>query len=93
VVTEELNTGCYQQTTPAVGFLFLTLPGGVALPCAPLIGAPGNTAGDFAGVDANGVAFSGSYVLTYTTAYHCSGGRGGCHTSFYITGGSVTFTE
>lgn len=88
------NTSCGGQTTPAVGFIFVTLPGQAESPCAPLIGSPSANVGSFQGVDANGTPFSGSYSFTITTAYKCSGGRGGgCHTVFTIQSGTVTVTE
>lgn len=87
------NTACSGQTSPAVGFIFLTF-GGVAMPCAPLTGSPTPTVGSFQGVDANGTPFSGTYSFTITTQYRCSGGRGGgCHTVFTISSGQVTMRE
>jgi len=88
------NTSCYWQTSPAVGFIFLSVDG-VAMPCAPLTGSPTSTVGSFHGVDASGKAFSGSYSFTITTQYRCSGGRGGggCHTVFTIGSGQVTMRE
>ena len=88
------NTACYGQTSPAVGFIFLSF-GGVAMPCAPLTGSPTPTVGSFQGVDANGTPFSGSYSFAITTQYRCSGGRGGggCHTVFSISSGQVTMRE
>ena len=88
------NTACSGQTSPAVGFIFLTV-GGVAMPCAPLTGSPTPTVGSFQGVDANGTPFSGTYSFTITTQYRCSGGRGGggCHTVFTISSGQVKMRE
>jgi hypothetical protein len=87
------NTACYGQTSPAVGFIFLSFAG-VAIPCAPLTGSPTPTVGSFQGVDANGKAFSGNYSFTITTQYRCSGGRGGgCHTVFTISSGAITVRE
>ena len=88
------NTACYGQTSPAVGFILLTLLGGVALPCAPLTGSPTANVGTFQGVDGNGHAFSGRYSFTITTQYRCSSGRGGgCHTVFTISAGQVTLKQ
>ncbi len=88
------NTACSGQTLPAVGFIFLTLPTGGALPCASLTGSPSPTQGSFTGVDNNGVPYSGTYSFTMTEAYKCSGGRGGgCHMVFTITGGQVTINQ
>ena len=89
------NTACSGQTLPAVGFIFLTLPTGGALPCASLTGSPTATQGSFQGLDNNGASYSGTYSFTMTKAYKCSGGRGGggCHYVFTITGGSVTVTQ
>jgi hypothetical protein len=83
------NTSCAGQSQPAVGFIFLTI-GGVNQPCIPLTGAPGPGVGTFSSDDGK---VSGSYSFDITTAYHCSGGRGGCHTSFTIHSGTVTVTE
>ncbi len=85
------NTACNGQTSPAVGFIDLSF-GGVAMPCASLIGSPTPNVGSFQGVDANGKAFSGNYSFVITTQYRCSGGRGGggCHTIFTINSGTVT---
>jgi hypothetical protein len=47
----------------------------------------------FQGVDDQGVAYHGRLRYTFSTHYGCSGGRGGCHTSWTITGGTVTVTR
>src|SRR5215475_4243965 len=88
------NTACSGQTSPAVGFIFLSL-GGVAMACAPLMGSPTSTVGSFQGVDPNGKPFSGNYSFVITTKYRCTGGRGGggCHTVFTISAGQVTVRE
>ena len=78
------NTGCYGQSTPGVGFIYLTLPSG-ALPCIPLTGSPSPIAGTFD----DGVGHSGSYSFVIETHYHCTGGRGGCKTVFTIDSGTV----
>jgi hypothetical protein len=88
------HAACANQTTPPLGFIFITLPGQTQSPCAPLTGAPGPNYGTFAGVDAYGIAFTGSYSLTISTARKCSGGRlGGCHTVYTITAGTLTITQ
>jgi len=88
------NTSCAGQTTSRVGFIFITLPGQAKSPCASLTDSPSANVGSFQGVDANGTPFTGSYSFTITTAYKCSGGRGGgCHTVFTIQSGTVTVTE
>jgi hypothetical protein len=89
------NTACSGQTLPAVGFIFLTLPTGGALPCASLTGSPSPGQGSFEGLDNNGIWYSGTYSFSITKAYRCSGGRGGggCHYVFTITGGEVTITR
>ena len=87
------NTSCPSQSSARVGFIFLTLSGQTESPCAPLVGAPSATSGDFQGVDARGRSFTGTYTFVITTAYKCGGGRGGgCHTVFTIQSGTVTIT-
>lgn len=95
-----VNTSCDGQTASRLGFIFLTMDG-AAFPCASLVddpvtgGSPSSTGGNFAGVDNNGVHFTGTYSFVITTTYRCSGGRGGggCHSVFTIKSGSVTVTR
>lgn len=88
------NTACANQIYPAVGFIFLTLPGQAESPCAWLTGSPSPNYGTFQGADANGVPFTGSYSLTISTHRSCGSGRAGsCKTVYTITDGEVTVTE
>ena len=81
------NTGCSGQTQPPEGFIFIDLPTGVNLPCAPLVNGPGPASGQFQGRDANGIPFSGNYKLIMTT-YAC--GYRYTKTCYKITGGTLT---
>jgi hypothetical protein len=95
------NSGaCNGQEAPFLGFVYLTLPGQAESPCAPLTstsqvknGTDVQESGSFAGTDANGAAFSGSYSFDLTVVMKCGSGRGGCHQVFTINSGVVTITQ